>query len=71
MLIDWNRNNRIDPVDIGISIAAFGTEIKEISGPVLPVQSETEPDQEFEEIWHLKADITNTIWVKASFPDTP
>lgn len=26
MLIDWNRNNRIDPVDIGISIAASGAE---------------------------------------------
>ena len=29
MFIDWNHNNRIDPVDIGISIAAFGEEIDE------------------------------------------
>ena len=27
MLIDWNRSNRIDPADIGIHIAASGTEI--------------------------------------------
>lgn len=26
MFIDWNRNNKIDPVDIGISIAASGAE---------------------------------------------
>ena len=27
MFIDWNHNKRIDPVDIGISIAASGAEI--------------------------------------------
>ena len=27
MFIDWNHNNRIDPVDIGIHIASSGTEV--------------------------------------------